>query len=219
MTPATSPARRRLTGLIATILAVAIAPLFAHAQDAAPAGNDRLTDCNNPAHEDKETCIIRNLFQIQHAQIQQLRERITSLETPPDDTGSTSPTAADAIRMPVVAAASQANTTASAQIAADVHIIEENNRFWLAIAVALVGVLFLFLSLHNVNRALPEASTDEARQHKASNITNIVALHLIVFGTLIVVLTADVSDQLTAAAGILGALAGYIFRGINDRNA
>ena len=44
-------------------------------------------------------------------------------------------------------------------------------------------------------------------------------MHLIVFGMLIVIIAADVTEQINAAVGIFGTLAGYIFRGINDRNA
>lgn len=49
------------------------------------------------------------------------------------------------------------------------------------------------------------------QNHNAEDIVNATGLILIIFGTIIVVMIADVEQQLTAAVGILGAIAGYLF--------
>jgi hypothetical protein len=50
-------------------------------------------------------------------------------------------------------------------------------------------------------------------------IMNVAGLTIIVFGTILVVMMADSEQQLTASVGILGALAGYLFRGVHDKGA
>lgn len=47
--------------------------------------------------------------------------------------------------------------------------------------------------------------------YSADHVVNASGLVLIVFGTLLLVILADVDEQLTAAIGILGAVAGYLF--------
>jgi len=49
------------------------------------------------------------------------------------------------------------------------------------------------------------------------DIVNVAGLTLIVFGTIILVLIVDTTEQLTAAIGILGAIAGYLFRSAQER--
>ena len=54
------------------------------------------------------------------------------------------------------------------------------------------------------------------RKHDAKDIVNAAGLNLIIIGTIILVLVVDTSEQLTAAIGILGAIAGYLFRSMQD---
>ena len=201
---------------------VVTASLTAYAKDhdAAALANTYTTECDKLTPEDKQTCIIRNLFALQHEQIQQLHNRIAAIETPP--TAINKPSA-----IPHIGGALSTNSLAAAdKLAADVHLTQAGHRFWLAILVTLAGVIFLSLSLHYLNKiscrishSPNDSSADEIRRNNNRNTINIVALHLIVFGMLIVIIAADVTEQINAAVGIFGTLAGYIFRGINDRNA
>ena len=195
---------------------VVTASLTAYAKDhdAAALANTYTTECDKLTPEDKQTCIIRNLFALQHEQIQQLHNRIAAIETP-------------STAIPHIGGALSINPHAAAdKLAADVHLTQAGHRFWLAILVTLAGVIFLSLSLHYLNKiscrishSPNDSSADEIRRNNNRNTINIVALHLIVFGMLIVIIAADVTEQINAAVGIFGTLAGYIFRGINDRNA
>lgn len=54
------------------------------------------------------------------------------------------------------------------------------------------------------------------REHDAKDIVNAAGLNLIIIGTIILVLVVDTSEQLTAAIGVLGAIAGYLFRSMQD---
>ena len=54
------------------------------------------------------------------------------------------------------------------------------------------------------------------RRHDAKDIVNAAGLNLIIIGTIILVLVVDTSEQLTAAIGVLGAIAGYLFRSMQD---
>ncbi len=54
------------------------------------------------------------------------------------------------------------------------------------------------------------------RDHDARDIVNAAGLNLIIIGTIILVLVVDTSEQLTAAIGVLGAIAGYLFRSMQD---
>ncbi len=47
--------------------------------------------------------------------------------------------------------------------------------------------------------------------HSARDIVNASGLNLIIFGTIILVMIVDTSEQLTAAIGVLAAIAGYLF--------
>lgn len=56
----------------------------------------------------------------------------------------------------------------------------------------------------------------KTRQASAKDIVNASGLILIIFGTIILVLVVDTSEQLTAAIGIMGAIAGYLFKSAQD---
>ena len=199
--------------LMMLLLLPLAAPVFAATSDEEKTGDQNPAqqqyDCSQLSAEARKDCVYRQLFRVQNQQIQALAQRLEAL----------TPEEADAVSTEEADAQAQAHiqtTEIAEKLTAQVHIEKESNRFWLTLAVACVGAIFLFVSLHHMSKAAQKSGARE-NAVRPSDIMNIVALHLIVFGTLLVVMTADVSDQLTAAAGILGALAGYIFRGINDR--
>ncbi|MGC4095957.1 MAG: hypothetical protein QM706_02485 [Nitrospira sp.] len=78
---------------------------------------------------------------------------------------------------------------------------EESNRLILAIAVMGAGLcsLFLVLSVSKSIGAAPEALVTGS------------GLVLVVFATVLIVILVKRDEQLTAATGILGAIAGYLF--------
>lgn len=75
--------------------------------------------------------------------------------------------------------------------------------------VALLSALAL-VSLFLVLRFITAKSV-----YSASHIVNATGLIFIIFGTILLVIMADTEQQLTAAIGILGAVAGYLFGAIN----
>jgi len=74
-------------------------------------------------------------------------------------------------------------------------------RFYTIIALCIISITFLTLVLKYLTK------TD----YLASDVVNASALILIVFGTIILVMVVDTEEQLMAATGILGAIAGYLF--------
>ena len=54
--------------------------------------------------------------------------------------------------------------------------------------------------------------------HSARDIVNASGLNLIIFGTIILVMIVDTSEQLTAAIGVLAAIAGYLFGTMQKRD-
>lgn len=79
---------------------------------------------------------------------------------------------------------------------------KEDNKRLFAPIVAAVGLLSLLI----VNYLLLSRGNGSSTQ-----VVHVTALVLIIFGTLFVVVVADSDQQLTAAVGILGAVAGYLF--------
>ncbi|MDH5231842.1 MAG: hypothetical protein OEZ58_09005 [Gammaproteobacteria bacterium] len=80
------------------------------------------------------------------------------------------------------------------------------NEFWYivllsALCVTTLTIVLTFLKDHS---------------HSAKDIVNATGLTLIIFGTIILVMVVNTSEQLTAAIGILGAIAGYLFRSVQD---
>lgn len=93
---------------------------------------------------------------------------------------------------------------ASDQAAADYsryRMEEEANRRLLALSVMATGILSLFLVLMYL----------KSREAPPDTIVNGSGLVLVIFATVLVVILAKVDQQLTAATGILGAIAGYLF--------
>jgi len=78
---------------------------------------------------------------------------------------------------------------------------EESNRLVLALSVMGTGLLSLFLVLSYL----------KSREAAPETVVNGSGLVLVIFATVLVVILAKVDQQLTAATGILGAIAGYLF--------
>ncbi|VAW67003.1 hypothetical protein MNBD_GAMMA09-1461 [hydrothermal vent metagenome] len=81
-----------------------------------------------------------------------------------------------------------------------------NNELWyiLLLSSLCIASLIIVLTFIRMNSG-PCTSRD---------IVNASGLILIIFGTIILVLVVNTSEQLTAAIGILGAIAGYLFRSV-----
>lgn len=81
------------------------------------------------------------------------------------------------------------------------RMAEESNRLILALSVMAAGLLSLFIVLAYLRSigAAPEAVVTGS------------GLVLVVFATILIVILVKRDEQLTAATGILGAIAGYLF--------
>ena len=77
------------------------------------------------------------------------------------------------------------------------------NEFWYVVILASLSIVSLLVVLHYL-KLRPDSTPKD--------FVSATGLSLIVFGTIILVLIVDTSEQLTAAIGILGAIAGYLFR-------
>ncbi|NVM24756.1 MAG: hypothetical protein HWN70_02405 [Desulfobacterales bacterium] len=80
---------------------------------------------------------------------------------------------------------------------------ESKYSFYAVIAICVLSLITLLLTLLFLNRSQFSAS--------ANDIVNAIGLIIIVFGTIILVLVSETEQQITAAIGILGAIAGYLF--------
>lgn len=83
---------------------------------------------------------------------------------------------------------------------------QENDKLYEIIILSALALVSLFIVL----RFITAKSV-----YSASHIVNAAGLIFIVFGTILLVIMADTEQQLTAAIGILGAVAGYLFGAIN----
>ena len=130
MTNTVSLKKKLLRHLAITVLMVVTASLTAYAKDhdAAALANTYTTECDKLTPEDKQTCIIRNLFALQHEQIQQLHNRIAAIETPP--TAINKPSA-----IPHIGGALSTNSLAATGSAWGQHLLEHFAQrlrdFWL----------------------------------------------------------------------------------------
>jgi len=75
------------------------------------------------------------------------------------------------------------------------------NEFYYIVLLSGVALISLFVVL-NFLKSQGQCPRD---------IVNAAGLILIIFGTIILVLVVDTTEQLTAAIGVLGAIAGYLF--------
>lgn len=121
------------------------------------------------------------------------------------EAAQTSDSAADVlkeIRSSVTPASAAAPAADDAKLYHDAYIAVELSRriFILAIIVAavlsLVIVLWFLTAIGNRN---------------AATMVNAAGLVLVIYATVLVVMIARVDEQLTAAVGVLGAIAGYLF--------
>lgn len=140
-------------------------------------------------------------------------DKVESQVTPPVGQGAPAPVALPAPIAPVnPMAAIQAGALSvqhqADQLSADLKLKQEFYRFWEVIALTLMGTTSLIAVLWFMGR---RADFTPQEVISASGVT------LIIFATLLLVILADTDQQLTAAAGILGAMAGYLFRGISDQ--
>lgn len=147
-----------------------------------------------PAEPEDPIALISELFIEQDQQIELLRNQIEEMQS-------------------LGAQGVQVSST-NAELLARSHEQKERNRMISVITICVIGALSLFASLHYATKICLSSPDRVGRRY---DLMNIIALHLIVFGTLLLVLSANETDQLTAAAGILGALAGYVFRGLNEQ--
>ena len=82
-------------------------------------------------------------------------------------------------------------------------------ELWYVMSLCVLSFLSLLVVLNFIRRQ---------EKHTAKDIVNATGLTLIIFGTIILVLVVNTSEQLTAAIGILGAIAGYLFRSVQEEN-
>jgi hypothetical protein len=86
-------------------------------------------------------------------------------------------------------------------LSADLNMTRERNRL-ISIILLLTGLIVsLYFVLHSIRKT----------GCGADDIVHTAGLVLIIFGTIIMVLMIDAESQLTAAIGVLGAIAGYLF--------
>jgi hypothetical protein len=83
---------------------------------------------------------------------------------------------------------------------------QENNKLYEIAILSALALIALFIVL----RFITAKSV-----YSAAHIVNATGLIFIIFGTIMLVIMADTEQQLTAAMGILGAVAGYLFGAIN----
>lgn len=89
----------------------------------------------------------------------------------------------------------------------ELYLQQGKHRFWTIIALCVV----LFISLIVVLMFM------KSTKCSAADIVNATGLIFIIFGTILLVMVADAEAQLTAAIGILGAIAGYLFGSMRNR--
>ncbi len=85
--------------------------------------------------------------------------------------------------------------------AAEFRAMQEKHKIYLLLGLLVVTPIFLFLELCYIKNTA----------HTAENVVNGTGLVLIIQATLLVVIASPTTEQLTAAIGVLGAIAGYLF--------
>ncbi|MCP5243846.1 hypothetical protein [Nitrosomonas sp.] len=89
-----------------------------------------------------------------------------------------------------------------------IRFVRVENEFYYVIILSVMCLLSLSIVLFFLIKLKKDA--------QPKDIVSGAGLILIVFGTIILVLIVDTSEQLTAAIGILGAIAGYLFRSAQE---
>ena len=105
-------------------------------------------------------------------------------------------------------AISDASTNGVAMLKASANPAQVENEFYYVIILALLCLVSLSIVLTFLSKLKQDV--------QPRDIVSGAGLILIVFGTIILVLIVDTSEQLTAAIGILGAIAGYLFRSTQE---
>jgi uncharacterized membrane protein len=116
-----------------------------------------------------------------------------------------------ALRSSDVSAAPAASPVQDLQAKADqltheYKMRQESNKVYEIIILSLLALISLFLVLRFLTAKTPNAGP---------HIVNATGLICIIFGTILLVIMAQSDQQLTAAVGILGAVAGYLFRSMH----
>ncbi len=91
------------------------------------------------------------------------------------------------------------------QLTHDFNMRRETNKVYEIVILSTLALVSLFLVLRFLT-----AKT----AYSATHIVNASGLVCIIWGTILLVLMAQTDQQMTAAVGILGAVAGYLFRSI-----
>ncbi len=94
------------------------------------------------------------------------------------------------------------STTQPQKNEAEFRFLQENNRLYLIFSVMGVTPLFLIIILFFISRS---------KLYSAESIVHGSGLVLVIQATLLVVIAAPTTEQLTAAIGVIGAIAGYLF--------
>jgi len=115
----------------------------------------------------------------------------------------------EAAEQPVNGTASTPDTTVANadKLTHEFRIKRETNKLYEAGFVSALAVILLFIVLRFLSNKGPSATP---------HMVSATGLICIVFGTILLVLMADTESQLTASVGILGAVAGYLFRSMHQ---
>lgn len=95
-----------------------------------------------------------------------------------------------------------AATPSADQLIVDARKHEETIHFYEILVMSVVALLSLVTALWFLTRK---------GEYSSSDIVHATGLIFIVYGTVFLSLTASTDQQLTAAIGVLGAVAGYLF--------
>jgi len=86
--------------------------------------------------------------------------------------------------------------------------LKEQNRLYHTLGVAIAGMISLMIMLFMISKS---------KDYSAQDVIYASGLVFVIFGTIAIVVLADVEQQLTASIGIMGAIAGYLFGKMHDR--
>lgn len=98
----------------------------------------------------------------------------------------------------------------AAPLTSSVTQLRVENEFYYVVILALLCLISLSIVMFFLVKIKQDV--------KAKDIVSSAGLIIIVFGTIILVLIVDTTEQLTAAIGILGAISGYLFRTAQEVN-
>ncbi len=93
------------------------------------------------------------------------------------------------------------------KLQAQVITSKAENQLWTVVLLSVVWLITFVMLLHFM------------RRQRCEDYVNAIGLNLIIFATVFMVLVVETDQQLTAGAGILGAIAGYLFRAMQQEPA